>query len=391
MTTAAPAASYQEFDYRSYGQPGSNPPGPSNAANASSSKPDNDKFNFPSSGSFVATAYDDAGLPSYMDGMSDPVDRSTDRAHISREVSGARTRGGGKGAPPGGPPNGHDSYGDSYKGSGKGSSDNPYDSYMGGAGKGGGKGGAAYDGGGKGAAYDGGAFDNGGKGGGKGGAYDGWSGTDYRGGPDYQPQSQGASFSSSQPGNGASYSGGDPNNTGFSQPYSNPASFASNQPYNPYLGGDQYSSPPGYDPYSGVPPAGTVSHGSIAGAAAGMPDPFRPPGAPGTGGRPGGSVLASSGSFVAEPFAGGAPNMDLFNPRNPAPDAFPPTSPMPLPFNTLQSSGSFVAEPFARGELGPDTFGGMSMANLGFGQGSSYPDSSGNLYGGGPPGAGGFD
>merc|ERR1719329_402528 len=30
------------------------------------------------------------------------------------------------------------------------------------------------------------------------------------------------------------------------------------------------------------------------------------------------------------------------------------------------------------------------MANLGFGQGSSYPDSSGNLYGGGPPGAGGF-
>merc|ERR1719424_2690209 len=208
----------------------------------------------------------------------------------------------------------YSSYGHSYKGSGKGSSDNPYDSYMGGGGKGGGKGGA----------YD---FD----GAGKGGAYEGWSGSDFRGGPDYQPQSQGASFSSSQPGkgasypggdaygkggdpysngatqpysqggsfsssqprNGASYSGGDPNNTGFSQPYSNPASFASNQPYNPYLGGDQYSAPPGYDPYSGVPPTGTVSHGSIAGAAAGMPDPFRTPGAPGCGGRPGGSVLAS--------------------------------------------------------------------------------------------------
>lgn len=115
---------------------------------------------------------------------------------------------------------------------------------------------------------------------------------------------------------------------------------------------------------SGVPPAGKVSYGSIA--------------APTISGGPAASfAIATSGSFVAEPFAGGAPSL---------PPAAAPYAPPPMSFGGgLPASGSFVAEPFAGGAPTPDMLG-MSMQPRpqgGYPDYSSLPPSSFGMPGGG--------
>lgn len=142
------------------------------------------------------------------------------------------------------------------------------------------------------------------------------------------------------------------------------------------LGSFDYSSSQAYgaaSPYSGVPPAGKISHASIAAPSISSPGV-------------GSFAIASTGSFVASPFAEGAPTLDMIPP--PAPYAPPPMS---LGGAGLPASGSFVAEPFAGGAPTPDVLG-MSMRPRmpgGYPDYASVPPSS-YMYGSAPPGPVGF-
>jgi len=139
-----------------------------------------------------------------------------------------------------------------------------------------------------------------------------------------------------------------------------------------YRGIDYRGASPEASAYPLSPPAGRASYASIGNSSlAGM------------GGPSGGSMLATSGSFVASPYAEGAPSFDML----PSPSSMPYSSPLPyssppsaLPysspaFNSLQTSGSFVASPFAEGAPSPDMFG-MSMAS---GKQGGYQDTFSNM------------
>jgi hypothetical protein len=126
----------------------------------------------------------------------------------------------------------------------------------------------------------------------------------------------------------------------------------------------------------GQPPGGRVSYERI-----GSPMP----GSPMLGSRQVGPVLATSGSFVASPFAEGAPTLDFLPPVKSSSSYAPP----PTGFSTLAPSGSFVASPFAVGAPTPDMLG-MSLFPRGQ---NAYPETYGSippsLYGMGPSLGGG--
>lgn len=116
-----------------------------------------------------------------------------------------------------------------------------------------------------------------------------------------------------------------------------------------------------------------------------------------------GNMLVSSGSFVATPYAEGAPTLDMLPPTTaaPYPGYAPPPVPPPPPspyaptsqtsYNPLQhGSGSFVATPFAEGAPTPDMLRGRVPGSpLPGGFPDAYPNSpptSLGMYGGASPG-----
>lgn len=147
----------------------------------------------------------------------------------------------------------------------------------------------------------------------------------------------------------------------------------------------------GYDPGSAT---GASYSGSLTrdkGGPAGVGDPGM-----------GGSALISSGSFVATPYAEGAPTLEMLPPTNAAPyqgyapPPMPPSPPAPYAPPSQQSysllqhgSGSFVATPFADGAPTPDMLrGSVPGSPLPGGYPDAYPNSpptSLGMYGGSSP------